>query len=170
MARAMQKLPVVGLFFLTAGVALGCGDKLMLVMRLRLAQLKLGHPLAILAFAQRDLPSADSIRQIPSQPAVKRAGHQFQLVEDAARLDQALKAGKYDLVMADVSVADELSRRVESVPYRPLVVPVAYKATKAQDSATQKKFHCLLKAPSGSDEYFDAVDQALQWKARAAAR
>lgn len=142
----------------------------MLVMRLRLAQLRLGHQLSILAFAPRDLPSADSIRQLPSQPAVKRAGHQFQLVEDAARLDQALKAGKYDLVMADVSVADELSRRVESVSYRPLVVPVAYKATKAEDSATQKKFHCLLKAPSGSDEYFDAVDQALQWKAKAAAR
>jgi len=47
---------------------------------------------------------------------------------------------------------------------------VTYKGTKTQDSATQKKFHCLLKAPSGSDEYFDAVDQALQWKAKAAAR
>lgn len=88
----------------------------MLVMRLRLAQLRLGHQLSILAFAPGDLPSADSIRQLPSQPAVKRAGHQFQLIEDAARLDQALKAGKYDLVMADVSVADELRRRVESVP------------------------------------------------------
>ena len=134
----------------------------MLVMRLRVAQLRLGHPLAILALAQHDLPSSDSIRQLQFQPAVKRAGHQFQLVEDAARMDQALKTGKYDLVIADVSVADEVSRRVESVPYRPLVVPVAYKGTKAQDSATQKKFHCLLKAPSGSDEYFDAVDQALQ--------
>lgn len=142
----------------------------MLVMRLRLAQMRLGHPLTILAFAEHDLPSSDSIRLLPSQPAIKRANHQFQLVEDGARLDQALKAGKYDLVMADVSVAEELSRRVESVPYRPLVVPVAYKATKAQDSAAQKKFHCLLKAPSGSDEYFDAIDQALQWKAKAAGR
>ena len=140
----------------------------MLVMRLRIAQL--GHPLAILAFAQRDLPSSDSIRQLPFQPAVKRAGHRFQLVEDAARLDQALKAGKYDLVIADMSVADDLSRRVESAPYHPVVVPVAYKGTKAQDSATQKKFHCLLKVPTGSDEYFDAVEQALQWKAKAAAR
>jgi hypothetical protein len=166
----MRKLLVFGSFFLSTAVALACGDKLMLVMRLRLAQQRLGHPLAILAFALRDLPSSDSIHQLQLQPAVKRAGHRFQFVEDAARLDQALKADKYDLVFADVSVADELSQRVQSVPYRPLVVPVAYKGTKAQDSATQKKFHCLLRAPSGSDQYFEAVDQALQWKAKAAAR
>jgi len=166
----MRKLRMLGPFLLTSAVALACGDKLMLVMRLRLAQLRLGHPLAILAFAERDLPSSDSIRQLQLQPAVKRSGHRFQFVEDAARLDQALKADKYDLVFADVSVADELSQRVQSVPYRPLVVPVAYKGTKAQDSATQKKFHCLLRTPSGSDQYFEAVDQALQWKAKAAAR
>src|SRR5215471_321968 len=129
----MRKLRVFGPFLLTTAVALACGDKLMLVMRLRLTQQRLGHPLAVLAFAQRDLPSSDSIRQLQLQPAVKRAGDRFQLVEDAKRLDQALRADRYDLVLADVSVADELSQRVLSVPYRPLVVPVAYKNTKAQE-------------------------------------
>jgi CheY-like chemotaxis protein len=166
----MRKLRVFWLFLLTTAVALACGDKLMLVMRLRLAQIRLGHPVTILAFAQRDLPSSDSIRRLQLQPALKNAGHRFQFVEDVARLDQALKTDKYDLVFADVSVADELSQRVQSVPYRPVVVPVAYKNTKAQDSATQKKFHCLLRAPSDSDQYFEAVDQALKWRTRAAAR
>src|ERR1035438_2883428 len=40
----MRKLPIV--LFLAAGVVFACGDKLMLVMRVRIAQLKLGHPLA----------------------------------------------------------------------------------------------------------------------------
>ena len=164
----MRKLRFLQLFLVTTAVALACGDKLMLVMRLRLTQQRLGHPLAVLAFAQRDLPSSDSIRQLQLQPAVKRAGHRFQFVENSARLDEALKSDKYDLVIADVSVADELSQRVQSVPYRPVIVPVAYKGTKAEDSAAQKKFHCLLKAPSGSDQYFEAVDEALQWKAKAA--
>jgi hypothetical protein len=30
--------------------------------------------------------------------AFKKAGHRFQVVEDAAGLNQALKSGKYDLV------------------------------------------------------------------------
>ena len=73
-------------------------------------------------------------------------------------------------MLADVSVADELSQRVTASPFRPVVLPVAYKSTKQDDSAAQKKFHCLLKAPSDSDQYFEAIDQALQWKAKAPGR
>ena len=71
---------------------------------------------------------------------------------------------------ANVAVADQLNQRVKSSPFRPLVLPVAYKSTKVEDSATQKKYHCLLKTPSDSDQYFEAIDQALQWKAKTAAR
>jgi hypothetical protein len=166
----MRKLLILAPFFLMGAAAWACGDKLMLVMRVRLAQLKLGRPVAILAYAQRDLPSSALIRQMQLHPAVKKAGHRFQFIEDTAKLDDALKAEKYDLVLADVTVADQLSQRVRSSPSRPVVLPVSYKNTKAEDSATQKKFHCLLKAPSDSEQYFEAIDQALQWKAKAFAR
>jgi hypothetical protein len=162
----MRKLSIV--LFLAAGIVFACGDKLMLVMRVRIAQLKLGHPLAILAYTQRDLRSSVLVRQIQLQPDVKKAGHRFQFVEDAASFDSALKAQKYDVVLADVTLADQLSQRVTSSPFRPVLLPVAYQSTKQEDSATQKKFHCLLKTPSDSDRYFEAVDQALQWKAKAA--
>jgi DNA-binding NtrC family response regulator len=142
----------------------------MLVMRVRLAQLKMGHPVAILAYAQRDLPSSVLVRQLQLQPAVKKAGHRFQFIEDSGRLDDALKAEKYDLVLADVAVADQLSQRVKASPFRPVVLPVTYKSTKVEDSAIQKKYHCLLKTPGDSDQYFEAIDQALQWKAKTAAR
>jgi DNA-binding NtrC family response regulator len=142
----------------------------MLVMRVRLAQLRMGRPMAILAYGRGDLPSSALVRQLQAQPAVKKAGHRFQFIEDLARLDGALKAEKYDLVIADVAVADQLSERVKSSPFRPVVLPVAYKSTKVEDSATQKKYHCLLKAPADSDQYFEAIDQALQWKAKAAIR
>jgi len=155
-------------FFLTAAVALACGDKLMLMMRVRLAQLKLGHPVTILAYAQRDLPSSPLVRQLELQPAVKKAGHRFQFIEDPAKLDETLKTAKYDVVMADVAVVDGLSPRVTTSPFHPIILPVAYRSTKAEDSATQKKYHCLLKTPSGADQYFEAIDQALQWKAKAA--
>ncbi|HEY1341200.1 MAG TPA: hypothetical protein VGF59_27005 [Bryobacteraceae bacterium] len=157
-------------FFVTTAVAWACGDKLMLVMRVHLAQLKLGHPVAVLAVAQQGLPSSALVRQIPSQPAVKKAGHRFQFIDDAAKLDEALKADKYDVVLADVSVADEVSPHVKSSPSHPVVLPVAYKSTKQEDTATQKKFHCLLKTPGDADQYFEAIDQALQWKSKAANR
>jgi hypothetical protein len=164
----MRKFLVLQAFFLGAAVAWACGDKLMLVMRVRLAQLKLGHPVAILAYAQRDLPSSDLLRKIQLQPAVKKAGHRFQFIDDSSKLDAELKASKYDVVLGDVTVADQLTERAKSSPFHPVVLPVAFGSTKAQDSATQKKFHCLLKEPSDSDHYFEAIDEALQWKAKAA--
>jgi len=166
----MRKLLLPLMFLLTVAAAYACGDKLMLMMRLRVAQLKLGHPVTILAYAQRDLPSSSLVRQLQLQPAVKKAGHRFQFVEDGAKLDEALKADKYDLVLADVAVADSLSQRAKTSPFRPVVLPVAYKTTKQEDSATQKKYHCLLKTPSNSDAYFEAIDQALQWRAKGASR
>ncbi len=166
----MRKLLILLLLILTATIVWACGDKLMLVMGVRLSQLKPTHPAAILAYPQQNLPSAALIRQIQLHPAVKKAGHKFQLVEDLGRLDDALSTGKYDLVLADVSVADDLTQRVRSAPSRPVVLPVAYNATKAAQSATQKKFHCLLKAPSDSEHYLLAIDQAMDWKAKTLAR
>ena len=160
----------MGLSLTAATITWACGDKLMLIMRVRLAQLKLGHPVSILAYTQPNLPSSALVRQIQLQPAVKKAGHHFQIVEDSARLDDALKTDRYDLVLADVAVADELSQRAKSSPFHPVVVPVAYKKTKGEDAAIQKKFHCLLKTPSGPEDYFEAVDEALQWKMKSAAR
>src|SRR5882672_10293035 len=123
----MRKLVLPLAVLLTVTVAYACGDKLMLVMRLRAAQLNLWHPFTILAYAQRDLPSSDLVRQIQSQPAVRKAGHRFEFVEDGTNLDEALKATKYDLVLADVALADSLRQRLQSSPFRPMVVPVAYK-------------------------------------------
>jgi hypothetical protein len=166
----MRKAVISLTFFLTVTVAWACGDKLMLIMRLHATQLKLGRPVTILAYTQPDLPTSALVRQIQLQPAVKKAGHRFQFVEDGAKMDEALKAGKYDLVLADVAVADSMHQRASSSPFRPVVLPVSYKSTKQEDSATQKKFHCLLKTPSNSDAYFEAVDQALQWRAKATNR
>ena len=166
----MRKALIFWPLFLTTAIGWACGDKLMLVMRVRLAQLKLGHPITILAYTQRDFPSSASVHQIHLQPDVKKAGHRFQFVDDSTKLDDALKAERYDVVVADVAVADQLSQRVKASRFHPVMLPVSYKGTKADDSATQKKYHCLLKTPGGADQYFDAIDQALQWKAKAVAR
>ena len=166
----MRKILAPVVFCLATVAAFACGDKLMLVMRVGFAQPNQGRPVAILAYIQPDLPSSALVRQIYLQSAVKKAGHRIRFIDDTAKLDEALKADKYDLVLADVAVADELSQRARSSPFRPVVLPVAYKTTKLEDSAAQKRFHCLLKAPSDSEEYFEAIDQALQLKAKTAGR
>jgi CheY-like chemotaxis protein len=162
----VRKLAILLAFLLTGGIVWACGDKLMLVMGVRLAQIK-NHPAAILVYPV-SAPSAAVIRQIPLQPALAKAGHKFQVADDPARLADALKNGRYDLVMADLGFADELAEMVRSSPSHPVILPVAYNLPKAEQSAAQKRFHCLLKAPSDSDHYLEAIADAMEWKAKTA--
>jgi ABC-type amino acid transport substrate-binding protein len=154
---------------LIGAVAWGCGDKLMLVMGVRASQIKPLHPAAILALPGQS-PSAAIIRNMQAQAAFKKAGHRFQVVEDAAGLNQALKSGKYDVVMADMSQASEVSQEVAASSSKPVVLPVAYKPSKEEQSAAQKKYHCLLKAPGNTDNYLAAIDQAMEWKLKGLTR
>jgi hypothetical protein len=161
-----RPLSLLGLF-LVGAIAWACGDKLMLVMGSRSSQIKPLHPAAILAYPGQSA-SAALIRGLQSQPAFRKAGHRFQLVEDYAGLDNALKAGKYDLVVADVANASDLSQQLSSAASRPVLLPVAFKASKAEQSAAQKKYHCLLKAPGNPENYLEAIDQAMELKLKGA--
>jgi membrane-associated protease RseP (regulator of RpoE activity) len=165
-----MRRPLIVLGLLLFGtIAWACGDKLMLVMGARSSQIKPFHPAAILVYPGRSA-SAELIRGFQSLPAFRKAGHRFQLVEDSAGLADALKAGKYDVVVADVADANELSQQVSSAASKPILLPVAFKASKEEQSTAQKKYHCLLKAPGNSENYLEAIDQAMELKLKGATR
>ena len=91
-------------------------------------------------------------------------------MDDSAGLDNALKAGKYDVVVADVADANGLGQQVSSAASKAVLLPVAFKVSKEEQSAAQKKYHCLLKAPSGPENYLAAIDHAMELKLKGAAR
>ena len=153
-------------FLLVGAVAWACGDKLMLIMGARSSLIRSGHTAMILAYPGQSA-SAGVIRSLQLQPVMKKAGHKFQVVDDPAGLDSALKAGRYDVVVADVASAGEISQHLSSAASKPVLLPVAFKASKEEQSAAQKKYHCLLKAPSDAEGYLAAIDQAMDWKLKA---
>jgi hypothetical protein len=162
----MRRPLVLLSFTLIAAGAWACGDKMMLVMGARSSRIKPTHPAMILAYPGQNASGA-LIRDLQGQLAVKKAGHRIQIVEDHASLESALKVGKYDLVMTDVANANELSLRLTSAPSKPVLLPVAFRASKEEQSAAQKRYHCLLKAPGSPDNYLEAIDQAMDWKLKA---
>ena len=162
----MRKFLICVAFAATAAWA--CGDKILLVMGGRFSQINRGRAAAILAYSHQQ--AAAAIRDVQRQSAIKKAGHRIEIVEDADKLENALRTGKYDVVMADLTDADQLSQRARSAPSRPVILPVAYNASKTEQNAAQKKFHCLLKAPSDPEQYLAAIDQAMQWKAKGGSR
>jgi DNA-binding NtrC family response regulator len=135
----------------------------MLIVGVKGALIRPGHAAVILAYPGQSA-SASVIRSLQAQPVMKKAGHKVQVVEDTAGLDSALKAGKYDVVVADMASAGEVSQHLLSATSKPVLLPVAFKASKEEQSAAQKKYHCLLKAPSDVENYLAAIDQAMDWK------
>ena len=165
-----MRRPLIVLGLLMFGtIAWACGDKLMLVMGSRSSQIKPFHPAAILIYPGRSA-SAALIRGFQSLPAFRKAGHRFQVVEDSAGLADALRAGKYDVIVADVADANELNQQVSSAASKPILLPVAFNASKQEQSTAQKKYHCLLKAPGNSENYLEAIDQAMELRLKGAAR
>ena len=163
-----RPLIVLGLL-LVGTMAWACGDKLMLFMGSRYSQLRPLHPAAILVYPGQSA-SAPLIRSLQSQPAFKKAGHRFQIVDDSAGLDNALKAGKYDVVLADVADANGLGQQVSSAASKPVLLPVMFKSSKEEQSAAQKKYHCFLRAPGSPENYLEAIDHAMELKLKGAAR
>jgi hypothetical protein len=163
-----RSLALIGLL-LAGTVVWACGDKLMLVMGSRSSQIRPLHPVSILAYPGQSA-SATLIRGLQSEPAFRKAGYRIQLVEDSAGLDNALKAGKYDVVVTDVANANEVSQQASLATSKPVVLPVAFRVSKAEQSAAQKRYHCLLKAPGNAGSYLDAIDDAMELKLKSPTR
>jgi len=129
------------------------------------------HPASILAYARRNSAVPGVVAELERHSTLKQAGYKFLAVEEQPRLDDALKNGKYDLLLIDAADAESLAPQVSPATSMPVVLPVVYKSTKAAASSVEKKYRCILKAPGTSDHYLAALDQAMTvrskgfWKA-----
>jgi hypothetical protein len=160
----------VGALISTTGFA--CGDKLMLTIgNLRFGQINESQRRAsILAYTPRNSPVGEVLKQLEQQPAGKRAGLTFSSFDNPDRLDEMLRAHKYDLLLVEAGEADKLERQTQSVPSKPLVVPVVPQSSKVEAAQAEKRFHCVLTAPNSPSRYLTAIDRAMDFKLKARSR
>jgi DNA-binding NtrC family response regulator len=129
----------------------------------RFGQVNTGaRPASILAYSRQNSQVSGIVQELERQPALHKAGHKLVAVQDFSGFDQALKSGKYDLVLADSADADGLAQEIRSAPSRPVLLPVLYRPTKTEATAVEKKFHCLLKAPASPNHYLAAIGDAME--------
>ena len=157
---------------LISTAALACGDKLILTMGpLKFRQINDSpRSASILAYTPRNSPVVEVLRRLEQQSAGQRAGLTFHSFDDPVRLAEMLKANKYDLLLVDSSEADEFEREAQSVPSKPVVVPVVPQSSKTAAAMAQKKFHCVLTVPNSFNGYRSAIDRAMEFKVKARSR
>ena len=172
MRKLLHAALVLAIGALISTLGFACGDKLILTMgTLRFRQIKESpRSASILAYTPRNSPVGEVLRELEQQSPGKRVGLTFQSFDDPARLGEMLRAHKYDLLLVDSGAADELERQAQSVPSKPVVVPVVAQASKAAAAQAERKFHCVLTVPNSPGRYLSAIDRAMEFKLKAHSR
>lgn len=159
-----------GMLLLVSSDARACGDKFLVVGRSVRSQRALGaaHPASILLYMNPKgvLPAA--MKELQLESNLKLAGHRLHAVEDLHVMEQALRSGQYDVVMADLSDVPDLQRAIEAASSRPMLLPVVVNPTAEELAAAQKQFRCLMKAPSRRQSYLAAIDEAMSLREKPA--
>ena len=172
MRKPLDAALVLAVGALISTAAFACGDKLILTIgNLRFRQMNEGpRSASILAYTPRNSRVGEVVKELEQQSAGKRVGLTFHSFDDPARLEEVLRAHKYDLLLVDAGDADNLERQAQSVPSKPVVLPVVPQSSKAAAAQAEKKFHCVLTVPNSPGRYLSAIDRAMEFKLKAGSR
>jgi len=148
-------------------MAEACGDKTLRVGRgIRFHRMfAAAHPAAILIYAPSDSAAMPAAKVSQLQSYLKSVGHRPYAVADFDKLSEALKSRHYDLVLTDLADADRLQKEIESSPWRPVIVPVFYRGTKAECTAAEKQYRIIVKNSARADDYLSAIYDVMKSKA-----
>ena len=89
-------------------------------------------------------------------------------MDDAAKLEQDVTSGKFDVVLVEYGDAVALAEHVKAAPANAVIVPVMGKANKGEYATASKQFAHVVKSAGDPSDYLVTIDQAM--KSRPGAR
>ena len=163
----MRTLVAAGLLtaaVLTYGPGLdACGDKSLSAGGIRMQRaLAARYPASILMYA----PSASRIpgatRELKLHDTLRQVGHKYTEVTTWPELQASVDTGQFNIILADFADLPDLQQKLESSPSRVVIVPVAYKLTKAENAEAAKQCRFLIKAPGRAAQYLMTIAEAVR--------
>ena len=148
----------------TVNLVSACGDKTMRVGGgLRFLQLQAAkNPSAILIHTPA-LPAGNASRL---RDFLKTVGHKASTFDNVDRLGEALKSGKYDLVLTNLAAAAELQRQVASLSPNTVVVPVIFKQPPSEVATSVRQYKVVVKNPKYAEDFLPAVNQVMKARSK----
>jgi hypothetical protein len=151
-----------------------CGEKLLMIGRsIRFQARHTPRAASVLLY----LPERTGARPLADpnlESALREAGHAVRAVTTTAELETALRAGTFDVVLANVSDASELDQARAMVQPNAVVLPAVYlmapeqrpakQQSKADRDNASKAFGVVVEVPGRPGHYCAAVDKAMELK------
>jgi ABC-type amino acid transport substrate-binding protein len=153
---------LVAAAWLSGTTALGCGDKLLALGRGLRFQRPYAAQQANLVIYSAGPQSSATLGNVKLQTTLRRAVRSLQLVQGGSQLDQALKSGKVDVLLVDFADLAGITSTLQSASWKPIILPVIVKPSKAGLAAALKEYKFALKAGAGDFEYLRVIDEAMK--------
>lgn len=168
---AIPFLMTAGLVLLATPVADACGDKFLLVgrgLKFQRAYAAI-YPANILLYVSPGAARSSVMRDAKFQGALKSAGHQITVVENADVVKGAVQSGSFDIILAEISQATSLGTPADLAASKSIVLPVVVdKPTKAQVETCERLFPtCKLKASGKPLSFLEVIDSAMKVRVKA---
>lgn len=151
-----------------------CGDKLMMLGRGIKFQSKHTPRAAAVLLYLPESATGQALTDPKLESALREAGHTVRAVTVPGDLENALREGTFDVVLANVTRAPELEKAKVAaggavvLPAIYLVAPASGAANKQQSKAdreqSSKEFGVIVEVPGRPGHYCHAVDQAMELK------
>ncbi len=144
---------------------LACGDKFLVVSRgTRFQRAGLARKGAnILVYASASSTLSTTLAKAEPDTTLLKAGYMPTLAQGASELDEALRQGGWDLVVADLTDSTAVRGRLQGNK-GPMILPVLLNATGTELAQAKKDYQRVLKGPVKSQAFLQAVDDALALK------
>jgi ABC-type amino acid transport substrate-binding protein len=155
---------------LNGNLGFACGDKLLSIGRGIRFQHAYGARQANVVIYFDGNQSGSNFASAKLQTTLRQAGHKLHTAAGLSQLQEALKSGKVDVVLADFADVAGISGQLQSAPSKPVIFPVLFKRSKAELSAAQKEYGYALKAPGDEVQYLVAIDEAMKSRLKAGAK
>ena len=144
---------------------LACGDKFLVAGRgARFQRGGARAPVVIYA------PLSSSLRGGPGTPSIdgvlRRAGYQPTVAASPEELGRILRGGEPGVVVVDVTDAPTVAKYAPAAPSGPIILPVLNNASRQEMTEARKTWGVALRSPSSGDSLLDAVDEAVELRAK----
>jgi hypothetical protein len=139
-----------------------CGDKFLIVGRgTRFQRASVARmSAAILVYANPATNMTKALANVPVESVLRKAGYKPTVVTSNNEFESALGRGGWDLVVVDLAEGPQVIGRMRAAD-GPAVLPVAYNPSSNDLANARKQFTRVLKSPTKSQPFLDAIDEAL---------
>lgn len=156
-------LAIAGLW--VGASASACGDKFLVAGRGARFQRGAAHPpVVIYAPLSSTLRGASGSAALDS--VLKRGGYRPSVAASPEELGRILKTEEPGVVVVDVGDAPTVAKYAPAAPAGPVIVPVLANASRREIADARKTWGVALTSPASGDALLDAVDQAVELRAK----